>query len=542
MFATGDLAETMASFCMLIRALQRAFKPKSNEYLCIKKLIIFPKNYLFHLIQCICFLSITLSHNNEMIPEAGNSAANIQVAPVSHGAGVHDVNNKSEYVRNYDDSYSSESDGINVDSSATFLNLSSSDIDEDQFENNSHDENFNSDVDGVIEDKLDNDNEIEDEIQFEMIDDTDSFDISYINNPVYDANQPIYDGASISLKQSMLLVLRLSLKHNLTDSCISDILYIIQFHCSEQNKKKISMYHFKKLFNMENNSYVKHYYCSKCLKTSDNYKTVCDECNQRSSQHFFVTLSIVDQLQMILDKCNFIGLINDQTRKENKVDDCIGELYDGSLYREKFENRFATNSQNVNVSFTWCTDGVPMFKSSKTSIWPFYLRINELPFSLRVKRENTILAGLWYGSSKPYPNLLLKPMRNEFELLYQGVSLKFRHSNDNIKIRAVLLVGTCDLPAKSLFLNMTQFNGEHGCPSCECAGINFEISTGKIIKVFPYIENYTLRSLEQTLLYAQEALNNKFSRRTNNQKTSVKGIKGPCSLSNIMPDYVKGIL
>jgi hypothetical protein len=32
-----------------------------------------------------------------------------------------------------------------------------------------------------------------------------------------------------------------------------------------------------------------------------------------------------------------------------------------------------------NVSFTWNTDGIPVFKSSKFSLWPFYLVINELP-------------------------------------------------------------------------------------------------------------------------------------------------------------------
>lgn len=39
-----------------------------------------------------------------------------------------------------------------------------------------------------------------------------------------------------------------------------------------------------------------------------------------------------------------------------------------------------------NVSLLWNTDGVPVFKSSKFSIWPLCFIINELPFGERTKR------------------------------------------------------------------------------------------------------------------------------------------------------------
>jgi len=41
-----------------------------------------------------------------------------------------------------------------------------------------------------------------------------------------------------------------------------------------------------------------------------------------------------------------------------------------------------------NISFSWYTDGIPVFKSSKLALWPLYLTINELPFEERKKREN----------------------------------------------------------------------------------------------------------------------------------------------------------
>lgn len=410
-----------------------------------------------------------------------------------------------------------------ADISATFLNSSCY----------NNDENY--DYGDVENDQDEDNNDVNDN-------DEQSKNIDYANtcdDDFYD--QPIYDGASISLKQSMLLVLRLSLKHKLTDSCTADILSVIRFHCSNQSAKKFSMYHFKKCFNIKNNSYTKHYYCSKCFKTADNIQSICDDCNQSSSQHFFARLSIVDQLQMILNKNTYLDLIKSRPREERNNINCIEELYDGKVYHEQFENNFISNSEQINISLTWCTDGVPIFKSSKKSAWPFYLRINELPFKLRIKRENTILAGLWYGFSKPSPNLFLKTMESEFESLYQGVQMNFKNSNTLLTVRALLLFGTCDLPAKSLFLNITQYNGEYGCPACECTGTNFEMASGRSLRVFPFVENYTERSLNQTLLYAQEALNNKLTRTSINQKTSVKGIKGPSLFSRIMPDYIKGM-
>ena len=55
-------------------------------------------------------------------------------------------------------------------------------------------------------------------------------------------------------------------------------------------------------------------------------------------------------------------------------------------------DKFLTNPNNI--SFMWYTDGVPLFKSSKISIWPLFLSINELPYQDRIKQENMLFAGL----------------------------------------------------------------------------------------------------------------------------------------------------
>ena len=69
----------------------------------------------------------------------------------------------------------------------------------------------------------------------------------------------------------------------------------------------------------------------------------------------------------------------------------------------------------------WNANGVPLFKSSKISIWSFFLVINELKPSLRYKSENMVFAGIWYGTRKPEPTLFLEPLYGEFEIMEKEI-------------------------------------------------------------------------------------------------------------------------
>ena len=75
-------------------------------------------------------------------------------------------------------------------------------------------------------------------------------------------------------------------------------------------------------------------------------------------------------------------------------------------------------TENVDsVTFAWNFDGVPLSKSSKISIWPFYLMVNEIPKKLKHKKENTVVADLWFGSTKPAANLFLSIFENDLQKL-----------------------------------------------------------------------------------------------------------------------------
>ena len=127
----------------------------------------------------------------------------------------------------------------------------------------------------------------------------------------------------------------------------------------------------------------------------------------------------------------------------------IEDIYDGPRYQSYMQpGKFL--SQHNNISFIWNTDCIPVFKSSKYSIWPLYFAISELPSHKRWHSDNVILAGLWFGVSKPNMLTFLQHFSLGMSKLHSGVELYSLDIKSNFICRAILLCGTCDSPAKAM--------------------------------------------------------------------------------------------
>ena len=188
-----------------------------------------------------------------------------------------------------------------------------------------------------------------------------------------------------------------------------------------------------------------------------------------------------------------------------------------------------------NVSFTWNTDGVPIFKSSKFSIWPFYLSINELPYKHRTRKENLRFCGLWFGESKPVMSLFSKPLMTSLKSL-ETEGIEITTENGKCISKGFLLCGTADLPAKSLVMNCNQFNGSFSCMKCLDPGKTFRTVKCGSVHVFPFdVANPEIQSRtknEGCVPDVMEALQ---------QRKTFNGIKGPSFLMALKAyDFVKG--
>lgn len=175
------------------------------------------------------------------------------------------------------------------------------------------------------------------------------------------------------------------------------------------------------------------------------------------------------------------------------------------------------------------TDGVPLFKSSCSTLWPVYLEIGNYPPSIRFRTENTIICGFWIGQSKPDLNMILKPILKVIDNLnILGFSFASPDGMKNVRIK--LLFGVFDLIAKAKVLNMNQFNSNCGCPTC------LHLGEHQGSRVYDPSKSYPLRTVQGI----KEAVRTGIA-----QKQVVDGIKGPSPLhkyihlvNGVPPDYM----
>lgn len=171
------------------------------------------------------------------------------------------------------------------------------------------------------------------------------------------------------------------------------------------------------------------------------------------------------------------------------------------------------------LSLTWNCDGIPLFKSSKSSMWPIQMIVNELGLTDRPK--NVLMCGMWIGKDKPSMDMYLKPFVQEMKKL--GVD-GFEYKNMNVKVYSAICC--CDAVARCSIQNTHQFNGEFGCSLCLHEGHSIKKGSG-YTRVYPVRGHKKKRTPEQMLKDATEAVH---------RQCVVNGVKGPSILS-LLPKF-----
>jgi hypothetical protein len=127
----------------------------------------------------------------------------------------------------------------------------------------------------------------------------------------------------------------------------------------------------------------------------------------------------------------------------------IGEIYTGDLYREDKLKKFLLEEGNFSVTVN--TDSVKIFHSSKFSVWPLLLSINELNFD--EKSKHIVICCLWFGNAKPNVDTFLEPFIIQARRLsHKGFQWKDSSGRIHIsKVAFPLLVS--DGPARAMLTN-----------------------------------------------------------------------------------------
>jgi hypothetical protein len=360
-----------------------------------------------------------------------------------------------------------------------------------------------------------------------------------INDGKESGEEPIYYGHSMPVRISMLLILLYCVTHGVSGSQLDDLLTLIGVHCLEAHPGLKSLFHFKKYFANIKSPLVKHYYCTHCLTFLDTTMETCPNRLYKKSlkdikaKSYFLEIPIESQLRNFFNRPGFTDHL--KSRFKRKQSENIEDIYDGKIYKSmSADGGPLSESHPYNISFTLNTDGVPIFKSSKFSIWPVYLMINELPFKLRKQSENMVFCGLWFGDVKPFMATFSQPLHKSLKKLEEdGISIT--NGEENITCKAFLICITADLPARSILLNMNQFNGAFCCVYCLEKGRTFQTKKKGSVHVFPFNAEQPhgyLRTHDGSIADAVKAVNT---------CSTVQGIKGPSFLMCLNSfDYVKG--
>lgn len=188
------------------------------------------------------------------------------------------------------------------------------------------------------------------------------------------------------------------MSHKLTGQCLNDLLSLIALHCVPNNLCIQTLFKFKKYFQMIGKSMLTcHFFCSVCQVSLEKKNSMCGTCNGQYDVSYFIEFPIVTQLQNMYSRPGFYESLMFKMNRQKKNAANIEDIYDSRIYQIQVESGFLADPNNI--SFFLYFDGICLFRSSSFSIWPAYLSINELKYTLRTKKENIILAGLWFGKS-----------------------------------------------------------------------------------------------------------------------------------------------
>ncbi|CAM4911538.1 unnamed protein product [Rotaria socialis] len=282
-----------------------------------------------------------------------------------------------------------------------------------------------------------------------------------------DNSRPLFNGSSITVKKAVHQLCSFFTDFNINKSTVVNLLRIIKTLLPKPNQLPTSWKGIMKVLGRASTSRTT-FLCSSCLKQCEKgiygtklcHNEKCSLKNRTMKSTEIVELVHLDiraQIQAILTRNQL--LLN---RKDlyPMTDVCFGEYY-----------RTQSSGTINRVTLIVHTDGAPLVKLSKQSIWPCFASLVELPPPAREYQKNIVLLSLWTSKLKPDPNIFLQETIEELKsLINAGTSIFINGQEYEITLRTQYFVS--DLPAKALFCKTINFNGYSACSECCSTGMH----------------------------------------------------------------------
>lgn len=217
--------------------------------------------------------------------------------------------------------------------------------------------------------------------------------------------------------EAMLMIMSHAAKHKITGCQLHDLLQLINQLFGQEVVPR-SKYLFNRVFKNSCEEVEFQLYCENCnsnigttQEINDRQMNECRSCGSTfefgsmNGGNFFINVPLAPQIQTLLESTEVSGHLNYRFDRQKSHNEMLSDIYDGEKYRElSSPNQILSDSHNLSYIFN--SDGSPVFNSSKFSIWPIHIMINELPPEIRFK--HVLLAGLWFGPKEPLMEVFLK--------------------------------------------------------------------------------------------------------------------------------------
>ena len=274
-----------------------------------------------------------------------------------------------------------------------------------------------------------------------------------------------------------------ALRYALPQQAIGHLLQLINVLLPLPSYLPRSYHSFRKAFRDSEKSVKTVLCCSSCkhVINSRASKSNCNFCGNLVNDTltlengtFFVTVSLGDQIKHILESTT------SELRRNASTDQSMTDVQDSVLYK----------SCNINdsndLTLTWNTDGVPLFKSSLRSFWPVRCMINELPYE--ISRKHMIISSLWFGAGKPNIHAQMTLFVDDIkELNTTGITWKHPVTGITVTSKVFPIISCCDAVARCAVQGIHQYNGTFGCSWCLHEG-ELVVRGDGYARVYPFVE------------------------------------------------------
>jgi hypothetical protein len=286
------------------------------------------------------------------------------------------------------------------------------------------------------------------------------------------------------MSECAILVMTFAIKHRLSQDAVEELLQLISLLLPEGSRCPATNYWLSKLASVDYSLVKTVFYCPSCQSTLELFESTwkckdCDEVYDRNlllkQQSYFAMFPLEETLRRKLAVAEVLqSFKTTRKRRDKKNSSTISDIQDGRMYK-------ALGLQADDITCTVNCDGIPAFKSSKTQVHPLLISINELPYRLR--RRHTMIAGIWFGKSKPNFDTFVQPFAEEAKRLADS-GFSWPLGKQSVRSRVIFPLVVADSVARCTLQGLHQFNGQYGCPWCLHPGSSLQLETGGKVRVY----------------------------------------------------------